>query len=267
MTTFSRTSGPLATALLVASSSVACTEEAGLNLFSIEDDLELGAQVHDEILANPDTYPLIDEADAPDAYEHLYRIRDEVLASGEVEYLDEFAWEVYLIDDDETLNAFAAPGGYLYFYTGLIRYLDEEDYFAGVMGHEIAHADERHSTQQLTKVYGLATLISIVLGEDPGLIAEIALGLVNLSFSRTNEADADEASVYYLCNTDYAANGAAGFFEQLLNDDSVEMPEFLSTHPSSESRVDDINDKAEALGCSTELNPYAEYGDFIDSLP
>ncbi len=245
-----------------------CTEDTGsINIFTIEDDIELGQQLHEEILADPDTYPLLDEADYPEAYDHLYAIRDAVLGGGEVEHTDDFEWNVYLIDDDETLNAFAAPGGYLYFYTGLIRYLDAEDYFAGVMGHEMAHAALRHATQQLTKIYGLNTLVEIVLGDDPGLLADIALTLVSLSFSREDEAEADEASVRYLCPTVYAADGAAGFFEELLADDSIEIPEFLSTHPSSESRVEDIRATAEELGCDTTLYEDADYQAFIDSLP
>ena len=62
----------------------------------------------------------------------------------------DFDWELKIIHDDETLNAFCAPGGYIYVYTGLIKFLAHEDNLAGVIGHEIAHADLRHSTQQLT---------------------------------------------------------------------------------------------------------------------
>jgi predicted Zn-dependent protease len=246
---------------------VACTDGGGINLFTVQDDIDLGKQVRDEILADPATYPVVYEDEAPEAYAHLYRIRDEVLASGEVQYADEFEWEVYLVDDPQTLNAFATPGGYLFFYTGLIDYLDEEDHFAGVMGHEIAHADRRHSTQQLTKAYGVATLLEMVLGKNPGLAAEIAAGLVSLKFSRHDEADSDDMSVIYLCETAYAADGTAGFFAKLEAEGGVNLPEFLSTHPSSENRVQDIRDAAETLGCSTELNPNAEWADFKASLP
>lgn len=245
----------------------ACSEEGGLNFFSIEDDIELGQQVKDEIAADPETYPVVDEDLYPDAYAHLYEMRDEVLADDDVLYAEDFAWELVLIDDDETLNAFAAPGGYIWVYTGLLKYLLEEDHFVGVLGHEIAHADRRHSTQQLTKIYGISTLISVALGEDPGLAAEIAAGLVSLSFSREHEAEADEYSVRYLCETLWASNGAAGFFEQIVAEGGVDIPEFISTHPSSESRVEDINAMAEQLGCPTELNPDADWQAFLDTLP
>ena len=246
---------------------VACTEGGKLNLFSIQDDIDLGQQVRDEILSDPATYPVLYEDEAPDAYDHLYRIRDAVLASGELDYAEEFDWEVYLVDDPQTLNAFAAPGGYMFFYTGIIDYLDEEDHFAGVMGHEMAHADRRHSTQQLTKAYGVATLLEMVLGKNPGLAAEIAAGLVNLKFSRTDESDADEMSVIYLCETAYAADGTAGFFAKLEAEGGASLPEFLSTHPSSDTRVEDIRQMAEDLGCSVEPNADARWAEFQASLP
>jgi len=235
-----------------------------LNLFDLDDDRQLGADLAIEIESDPETYPLLDRAAYPEAYGHLERIRDEILASGEVSLADEFTWELHIIDDDETLNAFAAPGGYIYVYTGLIRFLDSEDAFAGVLAHEIAHADHRHTTQQLTRAYGISTLLSLVLGEDPGLIPEIAAGLVQLSFSREHEAESDTGSVLYLCGTPYAANGAADFFEKL---EGMEIPEFLSTHPSSDNRVADIDDLALDLGCSVSPTEGGAWEDFLSSLP
>ena len=236
----------------------------GVNIFTIEDDKEFGAQLRDEIAANPEDFPILDPGTYPQAYEHIYRIRDEVLASGEVRHVDDFDWETYIIHDDDTLNAFCAPGGYIYVYTGLIKFLEHEDELAGVMGHEIAHADQRHSTEQLTTAYGISTILGLIFGEDPGLLAEIAAGLMNLSFSRADESEADADSVHQLCATDYNAAGAAGFFEKL---EGAEIPEFLSTHPSSSSRVEDIHNLASELACDTENNPDADYQAIIDSLP
>jgi predicted Zn-dependent protease len=157
----------------------------------------------------------------------------------------------------------------MYVYTGLIRFLQVEDHLAGVIGHEIAHAAERHTTDQLTQAYGVSLLLEVVLGENPGLIGDIAATLVTLEFSREDETEADSHSVIYLCETRYAANGAAGFFEQLLEAQGggFQIPEFLSTHPSSESRVADINAQAEELGCSTEPWAGADYQALIDALP
>jgi len=238
----------------------------GINVFTISDDIELGIQVRDEIAANPQDYPILDEALYPDAYLSLYDVRDAILGSGQVEYADRFDWETYIIDDDETLNAFCAPGGYIYVYSGLMRFLEYEDELAGVMGHEIAHAANRHSTQQLTKMYGIAVLIDLVLddGTAASTIAEIAGALVNLSFSRSDETESDASSVRYLCETHYAADGAAGFFEKLENNG---FPEFLSTHPSSDTRIHDIRSTAAAQGCSVEYGSKEGYQMFLDSLP
>lgn len=244
----------------------ACTED--VNLFSIEDDIELGQQVRDEILNTPEEYTVLDEAAYPEAYAAIRRIRDEVLASGQVEHADDFAWEVYLVQDDETLNAFCAPGGYMFFYTGILKYLQEEDHFAGVMGHEMAHAAARHSSEQLTQAYGISTLIGLVLGEgDAATIAQVAAGVATLEFSREDEAEADALSVQYLCETGYSAAGAAGFFEQLEEEGAAEVPEFLSSHPSNASRVEDIRAAAEEAGCSTALAVDADWAAVQATLP
>ena len=246
----------------------ACQNGQGPNLFTIEDDKELGLQVRDEILADPETYPVMSEAEYPEAYGHLLRIRDDVL-SERVPYADTFDWEVYLIHDDETLNAFATPGGYLFFYTGLIKYLDEEDHFAGVMGHEIGHAARRHSTQQLTTQYGIVTLLEVVFGDDQGGTAgEIAAGLASLQFSREDESDADTQSVAYLCPGPKAADGAAGFFAKLLEEGGdAGVPEFLSTHPSPANRVEAIEAQAVEWDCNLEPDPTSMWAEFQASLP
>jgi predicted Zn-dependent protease len=239
-----------------------------VNLFTIEDDIALGQQLDAEIMSDPATYPVLDEAANAEAYAHIHDIRDEILASGQLTYTDEFTWDLKIIQDDATLNAFAAPGGFMYVYTGLIRFLEVEDHLAGVIGHEMAHADERHTTDQLTQAYGVSLLLGVILGEDPGLVGDIAAALVSLEFSREDEAQADERSVEYLCETRYAANGAAGFFEKLLElEGGFQIPEFLSTHPSSETRVADINALAATLGCSTEPWAGADYQALIDALP
>lgn len=240
---------------------------AGINLFSVEDDKNLGEQVDAEIEANPSDYPILDENDYPEAYAYLRDIRDEILASGEVAHVDDFVWEVHIIHDDSVLNAFATPGGYLYFYTGLIKFLDIEDHFAGVAGHEIAHAAERHSTEALTEIYGVDLLLSAALGNDLEIVQDIATGLSALAFSRDNESEADEKSVIYLSNTRYACDGAAGFFEKLIAEGvSGGPPEFLSTHPNPDNRIEAIEAKAAELGCDTTPSG-RDYQAFKDMLP
>lgn len=235
-------------------------------LFPVEYDIQLGSQLRDEINANPDQYPILDSTQYPEAYGHLYRLRDTILNTGLVVHEHDFAWELKIINDDNTLNAFAAPGGFIYVYTGLIKYLESEDELAGVMGHEMAHADRRHSVNQMIEAYGVQLLVDIVLGDNQSQLTEIAEGLVSLKNSRADESDADEYSVRYLCETEYNAAGAAGFFEKITAEGGSSVPEFLSTHPSPENRVEDINQQKTDLGCEGTVTE-ASYQDILNSLP
>ena len=248
----------------------ACRDKAGgggLNFFSPQDDITFGAQVATEIENDPSTYPILDSAQNVASYAYLYDIRDRILSSGKVVHKDDFQWQIRLIGDDSTLNAFCTPGGYIYVYTGLIKYLDSEDQFAGVMGHEIAHADERHSTAALTRTYGIDVLLSILLGDDLGTLVQIAKGLSGLSYSRGNESESDMRSVEYLYQTDYDARGAARFFEKLEEEVSGSGPTFLSTHPNPGNRVEAIFAHWEILGAKVGETYAARYKEFQNNLP
>lgn len=227
---------------------------AGFNLFSIEDDKKFGLQVEQEIAADQQQFPVLPESRYPQVYKYLNDMRDEILKSPHVKYKDEFAWELKVIQDDSTLNAFCTPGGYIYVYTGLIKYLNSADALAGVVGHEIAHADRRHSTRQMSKQYGTAVVLELALGENAAMLKEITAGLVGLKFSRTDESDADEHSVMYLCGSRYRASGAADFFKQLNAGGGSRPPEFMSTHPDPVNRVENIEAKAVELSCGTKVS-------------
>ncbi len=248
-----------------------CKDENGnkktINLFSVEDDKNFGAEVAAEIDADPVTYPVLDSASFPLAYGHLNRIKETIMNSGKVKYRDRFAWRFRIIRDDSVLNAFSTPGGYIYVYTGIIKFLDSEDQFAGVLGHEIAHADERHSTEALTKQYGTDVLFAILLGQNQGTLTQIAKGMIGLSYSRANESQADERSVDYLYPTEYDARGSARFFEKILANGGSSGPEFLSTHPSPDNRVADITKHWQDKGAKVGGTFEARYREFKQSLP
>lgn len=247
------------------------TEGTKVFLFSIQDDINLGQQLKQEVFDNPMEYPLLDSVQYSSAYTYLRGLKDSILQTGDIDYADEFAWEVYIIENDSVLNAFAAPGGYLYFYTGLIKYLEKEDDLMGVMGHEMAHADLRHSVKQLQRQYGVQLLISIALGNEPSQMGQILGGLAGnlgiLKFSRNAETEADLASVDYLANTAYRCDGAATFFKKLSKAGAGGGPVFLSTHPSPEDRVQKITQEAITLGCDTTYYNPSSYQLFVNSLP
>ncbi|MCS7298096.1 MAG: M48 family metalloprotease [Bacteroidia bacterium] len=243
-------------------------EEPWFNLFTVEDDLQLGAKVAQEIESDPQKYPILDSAQYPEAYAHIYRMRDVLLATGKLKYAQKFPWRIRIIRDDTTLNAFCAPGGYIYVYTGIIKYLRNEAELMGVLAHEMAHADRRHVSQLLTQAYGIQTLLGIITGgNEPGLLAQIAANLLLLSFSRDHERDADTHSVIYLCPTEYKADGASYFFEYITQGGGIRPPAFLSTHPDPGERVQNIRQKAQDMGCTGTEFYEVRYERFKASLP
>lgn len=251
---------------------VGCSENSDdptINVFSVDDDISLGQQVDAEIAANPQEYPILDSASHAAAYAHLYRIRNNILAGGKVFYAQRFQWRCRIIKNDSVVNAFCVPGGNMYYYTGLIKLLDNEAQFAGVMAHEMAHADRRHSTDQLTRAYGIQILLGILLGNNAStleqIIADLAGGLGTLAFSRSNEYEADEYAVKFLYPTSYDAASLGDFFTKL--EGQPHPPTFLSTHPSPEDRLEKINEIFQSQGGQHGEVFVDRYQQFKNSLP
>jgi beta-barrel assembly-enhancing protease len=231
----------------------------------VSEDAKMGLQVSQEIESKPNEYPLLPERGNEEVYKYVRGITSKILNSGAVVHRNDFPWTVKIINDNKTLNAFCTPGGYIYVYTGLIKYLDSEDQLAGVMGHEIAHADNRHSMRQMVQLYGVSALVGIgaqVATKNSGSstvksVEDITTALVGLKFSREHETDADNTGVRYLCATDYNAAGCAGFFEKIGNSNTP--PEWLSTHPSPVNRVQNIKDQAASAGCKGSAKNQQQY--------
>jgi len=248
---------------------VSCKDQDGdFNIFSLEDDKQLGAQVDSQIEADQSQFPIMSRSQHTAAYGHLDRITNTILNSGQITYRNDFKWETHLIENDSVLNAFCTPGGYIYVYTGLIKFLESEDQLAGVMGHEIAHADKRHSTDAMTRQYGIQTLLGIIFGQDGGAVARTAVQLKELQYGRKAESEADEFSVIYLYPTEYDARGASRFFEKLINSGQTGgAPTFLSTHPDPGDRVMKIKEKWTSLGGKVGGVFKTRYDQFKASLP
>lgn len=251
--------------LLVAS----CRSKDGdFTFFSEDKDLALGLQMDQQIKADQDQFPILDRNQYQSAYTKLEDITAAILKSPDILYRDEFKWQVHLIDNDTIYNAFCTPGGYIYVYTGLIKFLDKEDELAGVLGHEIAHADLRHSIDQMTKSYGLRILIYFITGGHGDFLANIGLNLLDLSFSRSDEKEADEQSVIYLNATDYDPRGFANFFKKLSEKgESLGALQFISTHPNPENRVEDIEIKWRELGSKMGKDFSTHFKELKNSLP
>lgn len=257
--------------LIIISSAASCAflkksanAVSNVNVFPYTQDIELGKEVKKEIASAPGQYPILSRSNNRELYNYVEGLRDKILQTNQIRYKDEFVWEISIIDDPNTLNAFATPGGYIYIYTGLIKFLDSEDQLMGVMGHEMAHADRRHSTRQLTKSLGVSILLDAALGER-NAVEQIVGQLAGLKFSRSHESEADEYSVKYLCNTAYNSDGAAGFFVKLQGQPTP--PEFLSTHPSPANRIEDMRKLEESLNCKGSMKNTKKYAEIKSLIP
>jgi len=220
--------------------------------FSSDEDIKLGKMISQEIERDKSQFPILSKTTHAQAYDYINQLVDTILASDEIKYRDKFAWEIKIIDRN-VLNAFALPGGYIYVYTGLIKFLDSENELIGVLAHEIAHSDRRHSVRQFRKNVGASYLLQATLG-NTAYIQSLSQQLLDLKFNRSYEAEADEFSVKYLCPTVYDASGAAGFFEKLETQGGERSAQFLSTHPLPENRVEAIHQHAVKNNCQGDSN-------------
>jgi predicted Zn-dependent protease len=232
-------------ALFLTMALVSCTSKDGdFTIFSVEEDLALGNEIVQGIENDPANYPIVSRNENPKAYQKLDRILNKILQSDDILHRNELAWKITLLDNDTIYNAFCTPGGFIFVYTGLMNFVESEDELAGIIAHEVAHGDLRHSTDQLTKQYGIQTLIGLLLDSDAQVIADIGASLIQLSYSRSDESEADRFAVRYLKDTDYRPDAFADFFARLeAKDGNMGVFQFLSTHPDPGNRVEKIKEE------------------------
>lgn len=157
-------------------------------------------------------------------------------------------WEVNLITSEQ-LNAFCMPGGKIMFYTGLVRKLNlTDDEIAVVMGHEIAHALREHSREQVSQAVAAQTAIGIgtqLLGLGGGvsqLTGAAYEALVATQFSRSHETEADRIGLELMARAGYNPQAGVSLWQKMTSAGSAGggTPDFLSSHPSDSSRVQQI---------------------------
>jgi len=228
----------------------------GINLFSDKDEVALGDDLVQQILANPKEYP-VNSGDAALKKYIQENIFNPILASPQVKKRNVYKYRIEIIRRDDVMNAFALPGGPVFVYTGLLKYLDSEAALAGVLAHEVAHIESRHATKRLSANYGVSLLLSLVLGQNPSALAEIAtnlfVGLAFLANSRSDEDQADRLSVEFLKTTKYYPGGVKFFFEKMKSDGTVssnsgKIATFLSTHPDPIERIAVVNQNLKGQG-------------------
>jgi len=189
-------------------------------------------------------------------------------ANGYQGYLNDYQWEFNLVQDD-AINAWCMPGGKIVFYTGILSVANTEARIAAVMGHEVAHALANHGQQRMSagQLQQLGAVAgNIALANDPEYqnIFNTAYGVgttvgVMMPFSRSHETEADRIGMILMAIAGYEPAEAAELWRRMQQQSGGGAPpEFLSTHPSSETRINNIlswveESKAEArkLGVTT----------------
>ena len=256
----------ISVAIFLTSIVIACS--SGFNLFSDADDAKLGAQFAEQLSQNKDEYPVYNNPALKEYInDHIFK---DILQSSVVKKKGIYNYQFEIIDNDSILNAFAVPGGYLYLYTGLIKYLDSEAALAGVIAHEVGHVERRHSTRRITSAYGLSMLMGLALGENPNQMVEIAAnlftGLALLANSRSDEDEADDFAVNSLLETRFYPGSVKFFFEKMKNDKLIDekknaIATFLSTHPDPIERIETANTRMRNLGL--EIRHFTDSGQGI----
>lgn len=222
------------------------TGRSQLNLLSREQTIALGEEAKNELAAQYG-------GPVPDPYlqQYVTEIGQRLAAETEADYPG-LPWEFTLLDSD-VINAFALPGGKVYITRGLASRLDNEAQLAGILGHEVGHVTAEHANQRIAGQLGLSLAIfgaSVAAGaSDQQWIQQAAPVVVGLggqgfllSFGRNEELEADALGMRYMSNIGYNPHAQLQVME-ILGEASggPSTPEFLSTHPHPQTRIDRIN--------------------------
>ena len=222
------------------------TGQQQLMLLSEQDEYRLGSQTDQAVI---DQYGVYHD----DGLQNYLQGMGRSIAG--ISHRPGLAWQ-FKVMDSPVVNAFAAPGGYVYVTRGLLAAINNEAELAGVLGHEIGHVTARHSAQRYSNM--MLANIGLSLGQEfmggygdmLGTVLETGAGLLFLKFSRDDEREADALGVEYASRSGYDAGRMADFFTTLRTQPSANgeqdarLPEFFSTHPSPANRESNVRSMA-----------------------
>ena len=184
--------------------------------------------------------------------ERIARASEDFLRESKLESdIKSYKWEFNLIDDDKVVNAWCMPGGKVAVYTGILPLTQDETGLAVVMGQEVAHAMAKHGNERMSEALlvqlGGASL-SLALSKEPGLTQQIFMGVygvgsqvgIMLPYSRVHESEADRIGLVLMAKAGYDPREAIPFWQRMNEKGGSRPPEFLSTHPTPETRIKQI---------------------------
>jgi len=173
----------------------------------------------------------------------------------------DYDWEYILVDDDKTLNAWCMPGGKIAVYTGILKVTKNVDGLANVMGHEIAHAVAKHSVERASASLALNVGVTVadiftggIIGRTRNTVGRttgvdiLQVGIFN-PFTRSQESEADYLGLVFCSMTGYNMYEGAEIWKRMREENKgKEIPQFLSTHPSSTNRIRQIRSWIPSIG-------------------
>lgn len=239
-----------------------CKAISNINLYGIDEDIKLGKQVKEQIEADRKSFPILNNSQLKN---YVQKLIDEILKSPEVKYKSKFAYKVEIIDNNDIINAFCTPGGYIYVYTGLIKFLDNEAALAAVLAHEIAHAECRHSTKRMSQSNVMSSIITEYKKKNDNKTTEaltnLGQSLALLNNSRDDEYEADELSFKYLKTSKWYPGGIKFFFDKIMamyNAGGNRFEQLLATHPLPKDRIEKVLNllKSSSINPPNESNLY-----------
>ncbi len=236
-----------------------------LALMSEADEIALGVQSDPQIIAEYGLYP--------DSGIQRF-IREKGLEMAKISHRPDLNWQFRVLDSD-AINAFAVPGGFVYFTRGILTHMNNEAQFAGVLGHEIGHITARHSISQQSQglLTQLGLIAAIIISPEVAQFAnELSQGaqLLNLKFSRDDETQSDKLGVDYSSKVGYDAREMAKFFLTLQRSQpkgTSGLPEFLSTHPDPGNRFEKVTQMANKYQRANNLtNPVVAQASYFKEI-
>jgi predicted Zn-dependent protease len=244
---------------------------------SVSDEMKMGAQAYGQVKSDPKMKPSQDPREIEPVKRVAARIVEAAKRSKYAEMARQFEWEVTVIKDDKTANAFALPGGKMAVYTGIFPMAKTEAGLAAVMGHEVVHALARHGAERMSQ--GQAATIGVqVLGTAAGVgTGSAALGQATMAalgvgaqvgmllpFSRKHESEADYIGILLAADAGYDPRESVALWQRMAHGNEGAPAEFMSTHPSHETRIDQLKKwmpeamaiyQAKPSGAAAELPP------------
>jgi predicted Zn-dependent protease len=159
----------------------------------------------------------------------------------------EWEWEFHVLDAPDLVNAFALPGGQIFITTALLERFEGEGDIAAVLAHEIVHVLGRHSAEQMAKAEltnGLVGAVAVASGDASATQAAAVFGqLINMKYSRDHEHQADTIGICLLIDAGYPPEEMIDVMQVLAQASGGQAPpEFMSTHPSSDNRIEEIEE-------------------------